>query len=255
MLQIKTTLALHGVVNKYYLYRSTGYPRICFSKIACWITVFITIQRCLCMAFPLSIKTTLTQPRTALVVVSIFVVAYFTTVFPISCTGAVWFGWKFYSHRNRTLLGLIYGPNFSATERIESVITTVSQLVSFAACVVPTIILVVQLNQRSKWLGKSAGNYEAFSRRDSRIGIMVSLLSFILIVCYFPSTLCVIFYVSIPGFHFGGWQENFFKLFWAAATLLESANSSVTFFVYLKMSSKYRSMFSKVLCQFTRGSH
>ncbi|XP_059146733.1 uncharacterized protein LOC131934666 [Physella acuta] len=51
---------------------TAGWPHVCFTRITGWLTVFITFERYLCIAFPLKVKAILTPRRTVIVVVLTF---------------------------------------------------------------------------------------------------------------------------------------------------------------------------------------
>ncbi|GFN82106.1 chemosensory receptor b [Plakobranchus ocellatus] len=55
-------------------YATGGWPHVTFTRITCIISVFMAIERCLCITAPLKVKSILTPRRALLVVIGIYVV-------------------------------------------------------------------------------------------------------------------------------------------------------------------------------------
>ncbi|CAG5118774.1 unnamed protein product, partial [Candidula unifasciata] len=101
--------------------------------------------------------------------------------------------------------------------------------------VVFTTILILKLRKASVW--------QSLSKRDKETLSMVALIAIILIICYTPSAVLCVLTVIEPEFSVGGKYFQTYQLFWTFAVVFENVNSSVNIFLYLKMSSKYRSTF------------
>uniref|UniRef100_A0A2C9KBT4 G-protein coupled receptors family 1 profile domain-containing protein n=1 Tax=Biomphalaria glabrata TaxID=6526 RepID=A0A2C9KBT4_BIOGL len=51
---------------------TAGFPHACFARITAWITVFMTVERCLCITFPFKIKEMITPKRTVITIICIY---------------------------------------------------------------------------------------------------------------------------------------------------------------------------------------
>ncbi|CAG5122391.1 unnamed protein product [Candidula unifasciata] len=225
------------------LYLTSGIPHICFVRITGWLTVFITAERCLCIISPLKIKQLITPKVTMATVSSIYIAIMLSFVpeFEIA-----YFDWKFYPHKNRTLLGLMFTSKKSSNEGIVFFLYSVLGTVSFVAVIIFTIILVQQLKQKSKWRKKAnieRGLSESMSSRDRKTMNMVVLIAIVLIVCYIPGVAVSLTTFSMVEFRIFGREVNLFYVAWTFAFIFEAINASINIFVYYKMSSKYRETF------------
>lgn len=225
---------------------ATGlWPHETFSRVTCSITVYITLERCLCVVFPLKIKKIFTLERTTAIIVSIYIVTL-SSLIPLYTLSYI--DWKFVPEQNKTLLGLI----FINHEQMFTAINFTNAffgVLSVSTVVLITMILICQLKAKSKWR-KSANvqlkTSEALSNRDRTTVVMVVLIAIILIVCYTPSVILCVMTFCYLEFTVGGKYFNLFHVLWSAANVLENVNSSVNIFLYLKMSSKYRSTFKSL---------
>lgn len=224
-------------------YYTGGIPHQACSKITCLITVYITAERCLCITFPLKIKQIITLQRTTFVIVSIYISPL---IFGIPLYSTAYIDWKFYPGRNRSLLGLSFTPTKGRIEKLVYSFHAISLVASVAAVVVFTSILIRKLRQKAAWR-KTANAHakvsETFSDKDRTTMSMVVLIASILIVCYTPGVISSLITFCEPQFSMGGRFYNMYYILWSFAFLLETANSSVNIFLYLKMSTKYRRTF------------
>lgn len=219
------------------------WPHVCFVRVASYITAYITLERCLCIALPLKVKTIITTTRTKIVIVGIFFVVTATSIPEYYVTQLAW---KFYPDKNRTMLGVHF---IEERERFESVTLILNNIVmqcaAFVAVVVCTVILIVQLNRKAKWRQQSAATDKSSSGKDRKVIKMISFISVIFIISNLPSCLVFIAMSSTPQLHPSGQNYNMFYVVWSVVYVMEGINSTVSILVYLSMSSKYKAIFCK----------
>ncbi|CAL1541310.1 unnamed protein product, partial [Lymnaea stagnalis] len=227
-------------------YLTGGWPHVMFTRITSWITAFITLERCLCIAMPLKIKIIFTPKRVTIIMVSIFVILI-ASVSPVYYANR--YGMKFFPDRNKTLLGLIYTPDREQVEKvsftINNIIVPFSAFLTILSC---TIILVVKLKNKTKWRQRSAvsGQSETMSSRDQKVTRMVVMISTLFIVCFTP--ICVLFIGMTvePGLSIDGKYHNMFFVVFSFGYILETTNSALNIFIYYNMSTKYRDVFRQL---------
>lgn len=231
------------IVYTDFQYATALWPHETFTRVTCSITVFITLERCLCITFPLTIKKLITLGRTSAIIISIYTVTLLSWV-PLYKSSYI--EWRLFPERNQTLLGLIFIDH----EHIFTAINFTNAffgVLSVSVVVLLTVILIWQLKAKSKWRTSAnvqQKNSDSLSNRDRTTVLMVVLIAIILIVCYTPSViLCVVTFCN-PQFSIGGKYFSIYQVLWSTANVLENINSSVNIFLYFKMSSKYRSTFN-----------
>lgn len=224
-------------------YLIAGLPHICFVRITSWITVFVTAERCLCITFPLKIKQMITPRRTTLVICTIYtlIILSFEPEYE-TC----YYGWKFDITANTTVIGLLFRNNRQRVEGVTFIVFGMLGFVSFIMVIIFTLILVTQLNKKSKW--RKDANLEKFqsesiSSRDRKTVAMVAMIATVLIVCYTPGVIVSMATFCVPEFSVTGRYVNAYFTGWSFVVIFESFNSSVNIFLYYYMSSKYRETF------------
>lgn len=225
---------------------ATGsWPHETFLRVTCSITAYITIERCLCIVFPLTIKRVLTLKRATAIIIGIYIITLASWI-PLYTTSYI--DWKFFPSRNQTLLGLIfidYEHIFTAINFTNAFFGVLSiSVVEFV-----TMILIWQLREKSLWR-KSANvqqkQSKSMSNRDKKAAVMVILIAIILIACYTPSVILCLVAFYYPEFGNGEKYLNIYQVSWSGAHVLENINSSVNIFLYLKMSTRYRTTFHSI---------
>ncbi|CAL1529879.1 unnamed protein product [Lymnaea stagnalis] len=86
-------------------YLTAGWPNGTAARITCWVTAYITDERCLSIALSLKVKRLVTTPRTSFIIFLIYLINILSLVPEYA---SVYFGWNFYPSRNRSLLGLAW---------------------------------------------------------------------------------------------------------------------------------------------------
>lgn len=227
------------------LYLTAGWPNCIFARITCIITVFITIERCLCVVTPLKVKDFITKTKTVIVIFFIFISQMTTTIPTYYST---YIDWKFFPAKNRSLLGLYRISNWEETETISFVLQAIMQAASFLLLIFFTAILVISLRRKSKWRtsSSSASQKTTFTMRDRKLVRMVTLIAVILILCFTPGMICFTAMAFEPGFIVGGVHDNLFFVIGSFTFICQTINSSVNIFIYYNMSSNYRDTFNEL---------
>ncbi|XP_005099506.1 uncharacterized protein LOC101854722 [Aplysia californica] len=145
-------------------YLAGGWPHLCFARISSWITAYVTLERCLCIAVPLHVKRLIT-PRVTLTVVVVIHVALVGSV--LSEYATLYLDWSWHPARNASVIRLVARPTRKEVEGVAHLVSFMTQFVSFVAVVLFTLVLVVKLKEtREKRDRMTRG--EAASRADDR---------------------------------------------------------------------------------------
>lgn len=153
-------------------------------------------------------------------------------------------GWKFFPYRNVTKIGLIFSSDQEHINRISSPVNNVLlQVGSFLAVIVFTVLLVKKLKDKAKWRHVSATKVETTSGRDKRVAAMVALISTTFIFSYSFVVVQYMWVIIDPEFHVGGRSNNIFLVTACTTNMIQTANSIINSYIYLKMSTKYRKRF------------
>ncbi|CAL1543378.1 unnamed protein product, partial [Lymnaea stagnalis] len=228
------------------LYLTAGWPHGCSARITSWITVYITAERCLSITLPLRIKRLVTPRRSAAILTLIYAVNILTLVPEYS---TVYYDWKFYPARNKTMVGLAFRGNRPVTDGLTFAFHAGMSLCAFVCVIVFTSVLVNQLRRTSKWRRKSAPDQQqlgSLSTRDKKAVSLIILVALSLIVCYTPTVSLSVMSICLPGFSVVGKEANLFNAAWSFGFLFHAINSNVNIILYYKMSSKYREKFNQL---------
>lgn len=227
-------------------YITGEWPHAISVRISGWLTTIVTVERCLCIIFPLKVKRIVTLTRIKGLVVAVFIVVIASMSPNFYFTRLVW---EFFPEENRTFLVQAYTDD---KEEIDSIAiyfhSTVPSLFQFFVISTATAILVVNLQRQSKWRQKAsaAGNQDKDQQtamKDKKVVKLVITVAVVFIACLLPHVVAI-FYASLdPEFSLMGKRKNFFKITGAFVLTLEAINSSVNIFIYYTMSSKYKLIF------------
>ncbi|CAG5117346.1 unnamed protein product, partial [Candidula unifasciata] len=202
--------------------------------------------RCLCIAFPLLVKQIITPKRTIIILVFIYCFIAMTVV-PLY--GTIYIDWKFHPGKNRTVIGIVFRRHKDIVIPTTYFVQAIIGVLAFIAVVVLTLILICKLRQKNKWRISASLQKEtldSISRRNRATVKIVALIASVLIICYIPSVcLCLTTFIE-PEFTEGGKYYNIYTSFWSVAMMMETINSSVNIFFYIRMSTKYRQKFTEL---------
>ncbi|KAI8798234.1 G-protein coupled receptor [Biomphalaria glabrata] len=230
-----------------------AFPRVFFSKVTCWITVYISLERCFCIVAPLHVKTLIT-PRTTILILTVLYIAGVLTTFPVLYVGVLFLDWKTDSVHNRTFLALGYREDYFNVNNALTPVIVATFMASFIVIVVSSITLTVALQRKSKWRLNSskstASDVNILSKRDTNLSKTILILSAVLIVSYLPYTINNILLATIDGFTLYGKYNNFFVVMWSFSWLFETLNSATSIFIYYNMSTKFKETFKRLAPSF-----
>ncbi|KAK0051138.1 growth hormone secretagogue receptor type 1 [Biomphalaria pfeifferi] len=226
---------------------TAGSPNIALSRITCWITMYITAERCLSILLPLRIRNVVTFKRT--VVILLFCYSL-NLSFYLPIYSANYLSWTFYPSINRTKLAFTGTSNTLVVSFIMNVSHFYLSVIAFICNVIFTAILVVSLKKKSEWRRSATfvgDQNEALTSRDKKTVTMVIVVAAILIVCYSPGVTSCFVEIFVPDFYIFAKQKNVFHVIWSFCFMFHSINASINVIVYYKMSSKYRATLHKIL--------
>ncbi|BFZ17426.1 hypothetical protein BsWGS_20465 [Bradybaena similaris] len=230
-------------------YMTGAWPRIYFVRINSFITAFITLERCLCIALPHKVKTII-SPLTTKVAVSTIFASMLVFVIPFYCVNRL--AWRYNQLQNRTLLTIVYTQDKVAVETaVFPIYGVFLPLVTLLTVIVCSIILVVQLNKTTEWRNRSMTSskftLDVPTTKEKKVMKMVTLIATIFIVCYLPAAVNFVAMTCAPEFSFTGRFVNLFFIAWSVTMFLETVCSSVNILVYYNMSSKFKTTFKQVI--------
>ncbi|KAI8798557.1 platelet-activating factor receptor [Biomphalaria glabrata] len=221
-----------------------GWPQFYFKRVGNWITAFIMLERCICIALPLKVKDIITPKRTIAILVLIYLMMALA-ISPAYVSASYQPRWD--SKKNRTMIVFVFHENTAQIDAISTAISFALTLITFVWVVICTFILVINLKIKGKWRKEMTGHEKSrnVTSRDQKVIKMVTLLSIIFIISFTPDVIVLLFMtfdyrVSIYG--------DYFDLFLALNGISEpflAISATVNIFVYLTMSSKYREIYMR----------
>ncbi|CAL1538313.1 unnamed protein product [Lymnaea stagnalis] len=220
-------------------YTIQGSCHILFSRIAGCLTAFITVERFLCIAFPLHVRAIVTPRRTSSVVVFIYA---FLTVCTIPFYVANQIGQRYDQDSNRTTYGLVVAPNADHLEGFTLTVNSVAQMTSFALVVVSTLGLIRSLLKVSRWRSSasSCSSHQEVRVRENQLVKMTLLIAAVFIACSLPTVVGNLAMLFLKDFNIKGRSKNIFVFMFVIFFMLDSINSTINMFIYIKMSSKFK---------------
>ncbi|CAL1545312.1 unnamed protein product [Lymnaea stagnalis] len=227
-----------------------GWPIAFFSKTTSWITAYITFERCLCVMVPLRVKRLVTPKIVVYIMVSIYVMM-FAILIPEFMT--FYLDWTYFPDRNKTLIGMVRRKYSKAASGITFTMFTFSQFLSVPFIILFTVILTAKLRQKSKWRIKTTSGADRalkkMGKKDSKTIKMATAIAVMHILCYLPSYIDLLIAVTVQEFYIVGLYKNSFLVAFSLPSLFEAVNSSLSIFLYYRMSSKYRRTLNDIFKQ------
>ncbi|XP_055862708.1 uncharacterized protein LOC106068181 [Biomphalaria glabrata] len=217
-----------------------GWPYACFSRVAGCMTAFITVERFLCVSAPLKVKAIITRSRTITMAVTCFFVL-FASIIPAFISSSL--GMKFDPIYNQTHVGLMFTNNAASLQEISLTFNVVVQLGVFCIVVVFTVALIRSFVRKTEWRSTATKQSTKSNARDNKMVKMVILISVVFIILSIPGVVATFLMMFIPEYNIAGRYRNIYIASFSTFFPIGAINSTVNFFIFLDMSTKYRQMF------------
>uniref|UniRef100_A0A2C9KR56 G-protein coupled receptors family 1 profile domain-containing protein n=1 Tax=Biomphalaria glabrata TaxID=6526 RepID=A0A2C9KR56_BIOGL len=233
-------------------YITGGWPSGFSCRVTLYITVYITTERCLCILFPLTIKTLITPRRTKIIIAFINLFNALTLVPEYS---SIYLSWQYNMARNGSILGLAYRSNRADTQGITFLLHVILIVSGLFSVIVLTSVLVIHLRRQTKWRMKNSSENKlnsSMSSRDRKSVVLVIAVATFVVVSYIPMTSVALVSVFVSEFYIGGRFSKEFVDTWALIMLFGMTNASANIIIYYKMNSKFRATFKEVILKQTK---
>lgn len=234
-------------------YVSVAHTRGIPTILSTLVTVFLSLERCICIMFPFKVKELFTTRRLILFNLS-FVVVALACVCPAFATQGL--QWAFDPVTNRTRLVLWLSPNRPGVEIFVErfngmVVPLLAQILitGSAGFMVKGIKKSVDFRKEAamtpasisaQTTSRSTKRNKTMTHGSTKITQVVILLAIIYFVCNLPTLVVLLLRVLIPDTDAGRQQRSLYSILYAIVTLFSLINSSVNIFAYYYVSSRYK---------------
>ncbi|CAL1541135.1 unnamed protein product, partial [Lymnaea stagnalis] len=252
------------------LIMTANLPRVIFSRVTCWITALIALERCICVTLPFRVKVVFTPRTTLATTVAVFLV---TLAGHLSIYEARYWTARLDRSSNATKYYMVI---FSSgwTSHLTSLLFLALPIINILTVMICTLVLTVSLSASSKWresattsncpgaqyfdsnpakskqIKRERNGYKGKPKnlnKEMRVSKMILILTLIFIACNLPSNMLIATRNMVPAFQEIGKLQNLFRATHIFAFLLETINSSVNIFVYYRMGSKFKTEFLNIM--------
>ena len=229
------------------------WPAFTFYDYSSYISVFLGVTRCACVAMPLHFKSTFTKRRTVVGVVCLFCFAVFfhlpvLTIFSI--------GWRKDPVTNVSIPVAVVSGRQTMVKINDLLNRNTLPWISFITMIGCVALLSFKLFQASKIRSLPASGDKAaaksdhdnkLSPKDIHVVQSVVLVCSIFIIAQLPALLYSTVRVVNPEFDQGGRLVKLFGVFFCISLTCSLLNATVNIFVYYNYNNKYRSAFRALL--------
>ncbi|GFO30970.1 chemosensory receptor a [Plakobranchus ocellatus] len=219
------------------------YPAQGFEKTTAFITAFIALERCLCVQFPLHVKTIVTRRKSIIVMLMIFLLVFV----PSNLIHVVNIHrWIYSPTRNRTILVVVplqTSLRYIIQRALYAYYGTILHLTALIAVWICTIFLAVGLKRKAeirKENFKNSINAEKNKRKESHVIKTVFLLAITYLICSTPTAATLLVPHFVPEFSSLRGLARISRICHYASALLTQLNSSANLFIFAYMGSKFR---------------
>ncbi|KAI8772766.1 FMRFamide receptor [Biomphalaria glabrata] len=225
-----------------------GYPSKYFIRVSTMITAFAALERCLCVIFPLKVKSMITAKVALIVNIFIFL---FHSLYLFPRYYVTYIDWTHVTGKNESILAVLYKDNKDSVIPVASfLIDMVLPYSTFAILVFCSSVIFVKLKSMSKWRQSVSSKKDpksTLSSKDQKTAKLFMTVSFMCVMFLLPDSLLftIAGAMGLPSPN-GGYGE---KVKLAANLLLlpHIINCSCTILIYYKMSTRFRLEFQRVL--------
>lgn len=224
-------------------------------RMSCWITAWISLERCFCVVAPFKVKRIFSRFRCGLVIVTIYVV-HICIYSPVFLTHRMQWTKKPTMiqgcNSTATFIDVFTVILTAATANVEFIFDVTFGIVwlflSNVIVIVCAVLLSHSLHASSKIRQvKKSTHRDSNKKRDAslltnrekRLVKVVLVLAVILTVCNIPKYIVFLVYHTLPGMNTGG-QRNLTALLWNIVPVIANIGCSVNIIVYFNLNSRFR---------------
>ncbi|XP_025096849.1 uncharacterized protein LOC112565555 [Pomacea canaliculata] len=215
------------------------------------ISLVIAVERCVCVMMPLRAVSIISTRTTGMVLAVIYVITqlgfivnifnYDVVAIKDNHTDQV-IGWT-------SLPSKLWQENlvlFTTIQRL--ILLTILPFGIFVGLSVATAVTVVRLKAALLWRESTSSSSSQSSGQQRALTKMLVFVSCLHIVTAAPQLVFIITVSLVSDFNFGGRYENTFEVVAAAKGVSAMVNSSFTFVIYYRQSSRYRRALRHLCC-------
>ncbi|CAL1541519.1 unnamed protein product [Lymnaea stagnalis] len=223
-----------------------------FYAISMLVTTFITVVRCLAVVDPLKYRNLISLKSSAVVIASFSIVSILFAILLLVYMGV---SPQFDSNTNATRLVLWISPKRALTKDVifgirDMFLPLASQTIVGACVVIMASCLQKAAHFRQHLSSDPKGkiiNKECTPAKlvgkELQVARQMLLIATVYSLCNMPKVVFNLTQLIVPDFYRGGRYSALYLTFNIIRELIQSVNASVTFFIYWKYNSKFRSHF------------
>lgn len=212
------------------------------------MNLIISLERCICVIFPLKAKTLLSARQMALIVLSVFTVCLVGTGFgsfkyephayldPVTNVTRYRTGLTDFYLNNRWLVDSIFEVTFNATVCVVAVVVVIAA----------TVVIATRMRSVAAWrkqaahVGASQQTTVPANQREAAVTRMLFVVCLVYAICTTPLAVNALTRNFLRDFVAGGPLNNVFFVTLTLTHLLVVINCSVNIIIYYTMSTRYR---------------
>lgn len=226
------------------LYLTVGLLYNMFLRNINCITAYITLERCLCVVFPFTIKHTMTRKLNLVIIVTIYILMFLLNV-PEYCN-------KYLgpSDSNPKLVGIVRRYARNPTDYLAARLYMLIQIISFSLVVICSVTLAWKVRESSRWRDHLP-SAKSETGTNFRIRTYLIIRRILVIACVHIATFSTVFITAMivlvePEMSLTGRFDNEFRCLWSTVFFMTAIRSSSSILLYYKTGSRYRSTFAQV---------
>ncbi|CAL1525862.1 unnamed protein product, partial [Lymnaea stagnalis] len=233
------------------MFMPATYTHVILNKITSFVTVYMSVERAICVIFPLRVQRIIKVKNTVVIMVVLYVAITLTYV-PYAAN--VFIIWVVDPEHNGTVKAVNYytplGYFFITSNTIfHSMILTSAAML----CVtVATVAMVTRLKASLKWRQGTVSNvgavigtktkYKQLARSAETVKIVMAITA-VYLVCLMFTHIPNLAIVAIPGVNVNGVNKFLNSILYIVKFDFDVFNSSIHIFFYVRMSTRYRKTF------------
>ncbi|RUS82086.1 hypothetical protein EGW08_010163 [Elysia chlorotica] len=235
-----------------------GLPQIVFSRITALITAWISVERCLSVAYPTKVRFIITRTVTKVALSIMFCLGFF---FLLLASSSYRIGRRFDPKVNSTRWTLDVEENKklkALTQFVRMFFGLILPVLSWVTVTICTVFLIVKLRQNSMWKktavptatdtssdagdAKTTRPKQQVPVKERRVVKIVVVVTSIFLACSLPMSVHLLASFSLPEYIEWGALGQLFVINSLVCVWLSQVNSSINILVFAVSGQKFRSV-------------